>query len=202
MADPQPPVELCFLAIDHWAMCMTKAEWSGWVQAIGSMLAIAAGAAGIAWQVRRQARLAAEAEHRQVRSMTARALADNIETLERAGRRIREFEAWRQATLAGNAPATSVLSDFYDAVFKRTAEQLQAVLQVDYPVVRVKHLCRSIQEMADDAYLLISTAMVFKERGHDWRELLSEATSVDLQKLDAALKELREFAVQPEITLI
>lgn len=32
--------ELCFLGIDHWSMCMTKDEWSGWVQAFGSIGAI------------------------------------------------------------------------------------------------------------------------------------------------------------------
>lgn len=32
--------EACFLGIDHWSMCMTKAEWSGWVQAFGSIGAI------------------------------------------------------------------------------------------------------------------------------------------------------------------
>lgn len=32
--------EFCFLWITHWSTCMTKAEWSGWVQAIGTILAI------------------------------------------------------------------------------------------------------------------------------------------------------------------
>lgn len=35
-----PAPEYCFLWIDWWPMCMTKAEWSGWVQAIGSIAAI------------------------------------------------------------------------------------------------------------------------------------------------------------------
>lgn len=41
-----PPVvassaaEYCFLWIDHWSLCMTRAEWSGWVQALGSVAAI------------------------------------------------------------------------------------------------------------------------------------------------------------------
>lgn len=33
-------VEYCFLWIKHWSFCMTKSEWSGWVQAIGSIAAI------------------------------------------------------------------------------------------------------------------------------------------------------------------
>lgn len=32
--------EYCFLWINHWSFCMTKSEWSGWVQAIGSIAAI------------------------------------------------------------------------------------------------------------------------------------------------------------------
>lgn len=32
--------EYCFLGIDHWSMCMTKGEWSGWMQAIGSLVAL------------------------------------------------------------------------------------------------------------------------------------------------------------------
>lgn len=34
--------EYCFLWIDWWPMCMTKGEWSGWMQAGGAVLAIAA----------------------------------------------------------------------------------------------------------------------------------------------------------------
>jgi len=37
-----PAPEFCFLAIDWWPFCMTKAEWSGWVQAIFSVVAIVA----------------------------------------------------------------------------------------------------------------------------------------------------------------
>lgn len=35
-----PSPEYCLLWIDHWSSCMTKAEWSGWVQAYGSVAAI------------------------------------------------------------------------------------------------------------------------------------------------------------------
>jgi len=68
-----PATEICLLAIDWWPMCMTKAEWSGWVQAIGSIAAIAAAAYGIYWQVKRQHALQAirevEAELKQVRDL-------------------------------------------------------------------------------------------------------------------------------------
>lgn len=35
VAATNPPQEYCFLWIDWWPMCMTKSEWSGWMQAIG-----------------------------------------------------------------------------------------------------------------------------------------------------------------------
>ncbi|BAL96169.1 hypothetical protein [Rubrivivax gelatinosus] len=52
MAEPQ----FCLLTIDHWSTCMTKSEWSGWMQAIGSVFAIVAGVLGIWYQLREQQR--------------------------------------------------------------------------------------------------------------------------------------------------
>ena len=59
-----PTPEYCFLWIQWWPLCMTKAEWSGWVQAIGSILAILTSAAVVWWQVGRQHRLQMTAEER------------------------------------------------------------------------------------------------------------------------------------------
>jgi len=36
----KPAQEYCFLWIDSWPTCMTKSEWSGWMQAFGSVAAI------------------------------------------------------------------------------------------------------------------------------------------------------------------
>lgn len=47
-----PVQEYCFLWIDWWAICMNKAEWSGWTQAFGSVGAIV----GAAWISTRQER--------------------------------------------------------------------------------------------------------------------------------------------------
>lgn len=41
----QPAQEYCFLGfwgVTWWPLCMTKSEWSGWAQVIGSLLAIGA----------------------------------------------------------------------------------------------------------------------------------------------------------------
>lgn len=53
-------LQLCLAGVDHWASCMTKAEWSGWVQAVGSVGALL----GIWYTVRKQRQLALEAERR------------------------------------------------------------------------------------------------------------------------------------------
>lgn len=69
MADPQ----FCFLAVDHWSTCMTKAEWSGWVQALGSITAILAGFGGVLYQLR--------AQERHQRSLQARQEFDQLSEL-------------------------------------------------------------------------------------------------------------------------
>lgn len=45
-----PTPEYCLLWIDWWPLCMTKGEWSGWMQAIGAAIAILAAAAIAAYQ--------------------------------------------------------------------------------------------------------------------------------------------------------
>ncbi|KGG86711.1 hypothetical protein [Comamonas thiooxydans] len=40
VAATKPAPEYCLFWIDHWSTCMTKSEWSGWMQAIGSIAAI------------------------------------------------------------------------------------------------------------------------------------------------------------------
>lgn len=48
VAAAQPAQEYCLFWSDYWWLCMTKSEWSGWVQAVGSVIAIIC-AFGIAW---------------------------------------------------------------------------------------------------------------------------------------------------------
>ncbi|MEQ6471545.1 hypothetical protein [Comamonas sp. wu1-DMT] len=48
-----PSQVYCLFAIEHWSTCMTKAEWAGWMQAIFSVLAIAAAACIAAFQASR-----------------------------------------------------------------------------------------------------------------------------------------------------
>lgn len=41
VAATKPMQEYCLFWWDWWPMCMTKAEWSGWMQAIGALAALA-----------------------------------------------------------------------------------------------------------------------------------------------------------------
>jgi hypothetical protein len=50
------PPEYCLLYVNHWALCMTKAEWSGWVQAVGAIAAIAGAATVARYQMRQSER--------------------------------------------------------------------------------------------------------------------------------------------------
>ena len=42
--------DYCFLWINHWSTCMTKSEWSSWIQAIGSISAILLSVIIVKWQ--------------------------------------------------------------------------------------------------------------------------------------------------------
>lgn len=66
----KPAQEYCFFWIDWWATCMTKAEWSGWMQAIGAVLAIGFSGAVAAMQIR-AARIEAENDRFEARRLAA-----------------------------------------------------------------------------------------------------------------------------------
>ena len=52
-----PPVtEYCLFGLDHWSACMQKGEWSAWIQAVFSVVAIFA-AIAIAWWQRKSDRM-------------------------------------------------------------------------------------------------------------------------------------------------
>ena len=67
-AAAQPADEYCFMWIDWWVTCLTKAEWSGWMQAIFSVVAIFA-AVLIASKQRRQS--VKDAHEKQISLMRA-----------------------------------------------------------------------------------------------------------------------------------
>lgn len=53
MLELNPAPEYCFLFVQWWPFCMTKAEWSGWMQAVGSVAAIGV-AIWIPWNAQRE----------------------------------------------------------------------------------------------------------------------------------------------------
>lgn len=55
-ANTKPAQEYCFLWLDHWSTCMTKSEWSGWMQAIFSVMAIIFASMAPFWQEARSER--------------------------------------------------------------------------------------------------------------------------------------------------
>lgn len=52
-AAAKPPQEYCLLWIDWWPMCMTKAEWAAWTQAL-SIVSIVAAPLFVEWLGRRK----------------------------------------------------------------------------------------------------------------------------------------------------
>lgn len=75
---PNPSPEFCFLWINWWPLCMTKAEWSGWAQVVGAVLAIW-GAARLADKNFERERTAAHADRYALRQQTITVIAQNLE---------------------------------------------------------------------------------------------------------------------------
>ncbi|MBO9680786.1 MAG: hypothetical protein J7556_21350 [Acidovorax sp.] len=67
----KPAQEYCLLWIDWWPICMTKAEWSGWMQAIGAILAILASFALVRHQLKEQQLLVKRAAVSRIRTFVA-----------------------------------------------------------------------------------------------------------------------------------
>lgn len=94
-AAAKSPQEYCFLWIDWWPTCMTKAEWSGWMQAIGSAIALMV-AIGIGLhQAKEGRRVAQEAAWRAEWQVSANAYAILTSVHDMF---LRIFKAWRDAT--------------------------------------------------------------------------------------------------------
>lgn len=70
---PKGADEFCLLGIQHWSTCMTKSEWSGWMQAVFSVVAILA-SSYVAWRLFR-------AEVREKRNEDLRVEADKLQDL-------------------------------------------------------------------------------------------------------------------------
>ncbi|MEG0939915.1 MAG: hypothetical protein RSE32_13710 [Comamonas sp.] len=80
VAAAKPAQEYCLLWSDYWWwMCMTKAEWSGWMQAIGAVLAIVASALLMRHQVNIDRRAKERAAASRVRAFVTQLYATSLE---------------------------------------------------------------------------------------------------------------------------
>ncbi|HEU4457769.1 MAG TPA: hypothetical protein VFR90_01440 [Methylibium sp.] len=135
------PPEYCLLWINWWPLCMTKAEWSGWVQAIGSIAAILAGFFFINHQHVLQQRAVLAGERRR-RSELALSLASRIEQLRRS------FEAASAEWLRGG--------DVTNEDRVRMSNQLTVLVKAPFPELlpaSMQHQFLTAQVVAQAAWM-------------------------------------------------
>lgn len=158
MPCPVPPVnpEYCLLWIDWWAFCMTKAEWSGWMQAIFSVIAIAAAGLFAYLPIEEARRNAARARQEGRRALvevvahlagmlTGEIAAKATELDHRAGPRVYDVH-----------PAAEPFADIASAAKAIPLHELHEVAEV--------HLVFALRKLAQRAVDVHETAM--NERDH------------------------------------
>lgn len=80
VAATNPPQEYCLLWSDYWWwMCMSKAEWAGWMQAIGAVLAIVASALLVRCQLNTDRRAKEQAAASRVRAFVTQLHSTSLE---------------------------------------------------------------------------------------------------------------------------
>lgn len=129
----KPPQEYCFLWIDWWATCMTKAEWSGWMQAVFSVIAIVSAALLALWQF--HAARSAENDARQRQDLendaTALQVCERISRLARATQRIFEGEIKNEVWFARFETRWENLIACVDALIAKELEGSTLKLMLD-----------------------------------------------------------------------
>jgi hypothetical protein len=78
MGSDLPVTEFCLFGSDLWWLCMSKAEWSGWVQAAGSIAAILVGVGVVWWQLRAQRKAATADQVRRYRIIAGHLFAARV----------------------------------------------------------------------------------------------------------------------------
>lgn len=100
--------EYCFLFIDWWPLCMTKSEWSGWMQAVGAAASIIGAFLIASWQYRRQLMLEKKVAVSKIRSLVA-SLSNSIELL-RDMESANSIEMQRQIAILKDTLAASTIT--------------------------------------------------------------------------------------------
>lgn len=157
--------EYCFLWINHWATCMTKSEWSGWMQAVFSVAAIAASAVLLLAQFRLH-RMTARDDLLRSRQESALGLA---QTLEEASGRI------RRALGLFNSGRTLDPDDFEELVV--ACDVVRSLNDSTAPTVNLRVVWRHAQSTLTRAEVAITKLHLFFEEG--------EFTDIDMQTLIA-----------------
>lgn len=186
-------------ALDFWGgttvLCaMTSATAASWVQAIGSIAAIAAGAFGIAWQARQQHQSAVALDLRQRKLQTARSLAPVIQTFVVAGMSLRNFESWRDGKLHVDFFAQPGAEVF----MKGQLESVANAAKLDHALIEVHRLSQIIWGNFTLAVLNMQVMRTALNAGDNLATAKAEMNKFDRPKMDeveAAIERLKQLAL-------
>lgn len=145
VAATKPTQEYCFLWIDHWSTCMTKSEWSGWMQAIGAVAAILGSLYIATRQERKQLHLAKKSSVARVRLFVSNVSA-SVVTLKES-KQVNRIEMLRQRAVLREAltVGASVSAELLNANWQLALEVTRSI------AAQIIVLCEAI---ADDPSLL------------------------------------------------
>ena len=174
-AAAKPPQEYCFLWIDWWPMCMTKSEWSGWMQAVFSVLAILA-AVLVATSQRRQALV--DAHEKEVSLMRA-----CLQAVVDARAALNDVE--RKITGESDRPPSSS-RDRIDSL-ERT---FQILLTKDIPQEAVKPLLIVLREIAYTKRAIVESSHRALDPNGERARKAESRTKVVMRVAQALKKEL------------
>lgn len=154
--------EYCVLGIDWWPLCMTKAEWSGWMQAIFSVLAIGFAGAFALLPIR-----AARQDQILARRRSMRALVEVVETLARLlSMEIAARSAWLDTHMNAEAREAFLAGDPFADIFS-AANAIPLHEQHEVPQVRLVFALQKLTALA-----LYVHAGVTKELGSSLGDFL------------------------------
>lgn len=145
VAAAKPAQEYCFANLQHWSMCMTKSEWSGWMQAIGAVAAILGSLYIAKRQERKQLHLAKKSSVVRVRLFVSN-VSVSVVTLKES-KEVNRIEMLRQRAILREAltVGASVSAELLNANWQLALETTRSI------AAQLIVLCEAI---ADDPYLL------------------------------------------------
>jgi len=134
--------EYCLLFCTWWPFCMSKAEWSGWVQAVVSSIAIIVGAGVVIWQVHRGRLEACEREARELDGL-ARLLIHLTDTAQEARAEKKKLERW---PIGHPAEPSTRFRELADAVHAFPLEAMHGEVSFE-ALLNARRAAREIQPL-------------------------------------------------------